>query len=298
MKVSEINLGISCHCMFPFNAGLFSCLKYKWPQCSQPHRLGLHYNSTRRSHMPPSFPASHLCTHTHTKATLPPTFAHYHMRTFVCIIYTTYRCLSCMLIHRNPVACMCVASAVLAAGGSVSEGERFLAVASMKIHDCYLCLNCEQTMLNLASTGRLLFNCTNSRMYRVPACLTVPPPGTRPSHHPYQVECEEAHGTTFSQQVVLRSGSTGSGVVLWLICRRWRLWANQTNRWANILFSHMLARATLVFVCACFVGTMALLFAHQPLLLKLPYTCAWQASQHPTPPNTHITPIHPHTPTS
>lgn len=81
-----------------------------------------------------------------------------------------------MLIHRNPVACMCVASAVLAAGGSVSEGERFLAVASMKIHDCYLCLNCEQTMLNLASTGRLLFNCTNSRMYRVPACLTVPPP--------------------------------------------------------------------------------------------------------------------------
>lgn len=103
----QINLSISCHWMFPSSAGLFSCLKYKWPHWSQPHMVGLHYNSTRRSHMPPSFSASHL--NTHTRATLPQTFAHYHIHTFVCLIYTIYRCLPCMLIRENPAA-VCASS--------------------------------------------------------------------------------------------------------------------------------------------------------------------------------------------
>lgn len=70
----------------PFS--LFSCLKYKWPQSSEPHMVHLHYNSTHRSHTPSSFSASHLNTHT--------PWPHYHQHLFTtthafeCITYTMY----------------------------------------------------------------------------------------------------------------------------------------------------------------------------------------------------------------
>lgn len=69
--------------MFPFSAGLFSCLKYKWPHWSQPHMVGLYYNSTRRSHMPSSFPASHLNAHTHRG----------HITTNICSLPHTHICM-------------------------------------------------------------------------------------------------------------------------------------------------------------------------------------------------------------
>lgn len=69
--------------MFPFSAGLFSCLKYKWPHWSQPHMVGLYYNSTRRSHMPSSFPASHLSAHTHRG----------HITTNICSLPHTHICM-------------------------------------------------------------------------------------------------------------------------------------------------------------------------------------------------------------
>lgn len=142
--------------MFPFSAGLFSCLKYKWPHWSQPHMVGLYYNSTRRSHMPSSFPASHLNAHTHRG----------HITTNICSLPHTHICMHNIYNLQMSRLYVDLWNSSCRVCGSYSDWWRLQRwVVSgpgrsrwqkMKIHDLYLS-NCELSKLNAAPTGNLQF---------------------------------------------------------------------------------------------------------------------------------------------
>lgn len=164
MRRRKIHLSISCRWMFPFGgSGLFGCLKYKWPHWSQPHMVGLHYNSTRRSHMASGF--SHL--NTHASGTLVPTFARYHTH---CMhnIYNLHMTPLYVVSWKSTVwACL---SVLLMKNIKTVWFQAFdkLLQACEKIHaDCYASLNCELSTLNKVSAGDLQFIRTNGLMDHV-----------------------------------------------------------------------------------------------------------------------------------
>lgn len=196
--------------------------------------MGMVYITTQHeaSHMPPSFPASHLNTHTQTSAILPPTFAHYHICKSASSVYTTCRWIS---------SCCSVLCIYSDCSNYPWEAARFLK-SKFKITFMYLfiLLNSEQSVLKGPSRWFAIHLC---KQPGVPwPCFLIPPtPSPLSGSSKSQARHTEllSHATSWTKRdqkdPVLVLEMTGA---LDFFRSGWESWtnkANQTNRWAHVL---------------------------------------------------------------